>query len=55
MPQMLAHILSIKVFETSEALGMEENQYRDNFGIGESTGLISVDFTITKLVFYKFG
>ena len=54
MGQMFADILGIKMFETSEAFGMEENQNGYNLGIGQSAGLVSMDFTITELMFFKF-
>ena len=51
---MFADILSIEMFETSEAFGMKENQYGYYLSIGQSTGLISMDFPIAELMFFKF-
>ena len=51
MSQMFADILSIKVFETSEALGMKKDHYRNDFGFGQSGGLIPVYLSIAELMF----
>ena len=53
MSQIFADILSIKVFETSEALGMKKDHYRNDFGFGQSGGLIPVYLSIAELMFFK--
>ena len=52
MSQMFADILSIKVFETSEALGMKKDHYRNDFGFGQSGGLFPVYLSIAELMFF---
>ncbi len=55
MSKMPADILRIKMFETPESLAVEENQNRYDFGIRQSSMLVSMDFAIAYLMFIELG
>lgn len=48
---MLADILGVEMFKTSETLAVKENQYGDDLGIGKTSRLIAMLLTITDLMF----
>ncbi len=48
---MPADILRIKMFETPESFAVEENQNRYDFGIRQSSMLVSMDSAIAYLMF----
>ena len=50
---MFANVLRVKVFETSEALAVKENQYRDDLCIGKTPRLIAMYFAITDLMIFE--
>ena len=51
---MLADILRIKVFETSESIAVKENQYRYYFCIRKSSRLVAMNLAITDLMLFEF-
>ena len=51
---MLADILSVEMFKTSEPLAMKKNQDCDDLGIAKTSRLIAMLLTITKLMFFEF-
>ncbi len=52
---MPADILRIKMFEAPESLAVEENQNRYDFGIRQSSMLVSMDFAIAYLMLFELG
>ncbi len=55
MSKMPADILRIKMFETPESIAVEENQNRYDFGIRQSSMLVSMDFALAYLMFFELG
>ncbi len=53
MSKMPTDILRIKMFETPESLAVEENQNRYDFGIRQSSMLVSMDFALAYLMFFE--
>lgn len=54
MVKVLADILCVKVFETSESLAVKENQDGYDLGIGKPSGLIAMLLAITELILFEF-